>query len=757
MRLILLLTLMLLAETTLALQLRFVDVIVNGKPQPQAALLADDNQGFYAALEQLRDWRVAVEPEKSVLYRQRRYYQLQSIPGTQVDYDPRTLTLKIDFQAKAFQLSKTSLLNSEVPEVTRDRGAYFDYDLSYIEGDESSFGSFFSPAVFGKAGSLEMDFAYRSGFDDEYDGWERLATTFTRDDPQKMRSLRLGDVFSMPGPWGGAYRLGGVQIASNFSTRPAFVTFALPSLDGVARLPSAVDVYVNGALRYQDKVDAGGFRINEIPAMVGAGDVRMVVTDILGRESVINQSFYASNVLLKPGLAEYSYTVGELRKNYGQQDDGYERLSFVGSHRLGISERLTVGAQLQGNSDVVLSGVSMAVGASDRGVFSAAVAGSEHDNEQGVAWRLDYQFSSLEWRFGAQASGTSSEFRLLDNGIGPNPPTAQYVINAGLSLPQGGSLGATFVRQEYRDRLSRNVYTLRHSRIVAGEWSLGISANYIRETDTDYGFNITLSRSFGERSSVSSFAGISRDDSRLRVEAARSLPLANGFGYRLGMNADDSRQYDAVVSAQNDIGWYSLEAQSVQGKVASRVSTRGSLAWLSGQVFAAREIGEGFAVANLQGYQNVRVYLENQEIGRSDDEGMLLLPALRPYEVNRVRIEPDDLPMGALLGDFEMSIVPGYRSGSIASFSLQTSHSVRFYAQLPDGQRVPEGAHGVIADSDARILFGLDGMAFATGLSDATTVDVHMENGICRVRLPRPADKSLLFIEMGVLTCHPII
>ena len=70
---------------------------------------------------------------------------------------------------------------------------------------------------------------------------------------------------------------------------------------------------------------------------------------------------------------------------------------------------------------------------------------------------------------------------------------------------------------------------------------------------------------------------------------------------------------------------------------------------------------------------------------------------------------------------------------------------------------MPEGAYGEIADSDARILFGLDGMAFATGLSDATTVDVHMENSICRVRLPRPANTDLLFIEMGVLTCHPVI
>src|SRR3546814_10641606 len=92
----------------------------------------------------------------------------------------------------------------------------------------------------------------------------RLDTTWTRDKPARMASLRVGDTISGAGAWGRAVRMGGVQWAPNFATRPNFVTFPLPTVDGVAAAPSTVDYYINDAFRMRREVtrDRKSTRLN---------------------------------------------------------------------------------------------------------------------------------------------------------------------------------------------------------------------------------------------------------------------------------------------------------------------------------------------------------------------------------------------------------------------------------------------------------------------------------------------------------------
>ncbi len=74
----------------------------------------------------------------------------------------------------------------------------------------------------------------------------RLDTAWTRDFPDRMATLRVGDSFSSPGGWGRAVRFGGVQFGTNFSTQPMLVTTPLLAAHGEAVVPSTVDVFVNG-------------------------------------------------------------------------------------------------------------------------------------------------------------------------------------------------------------------------------------------------------------------------------------------------------------------------------------------------------------------------------------------------------------------------------------------------------------------------------------------------------------------------------
>ena len=190
----------------------------------------------------------------------------------------------------------------------------------------------------------------------------RLDTTWTRDQPLEVASLRVGDAISGTSSWGGAVRFGGVQWSTNFSTQPGFIAFPLPGVSGEAALPSTVDLYVDSALRMSREVPSGPFSIQDLPVTTGQGDARLVVRDILGREQVITQPFYTTPRLLKPGLQEYSYELGFVRRNFGTDSNNYGRPLAVGTHRLGITKHFTgeLHGELLGHQQTVgLGGVLM--------------------------------------------------------------------------------------------------------------------------------------------------------------------------------------------------------------------------------------------------------------------------------------------------------------------------------------------------------------------------------------------------------------
>jgi outer membrane usher protein FimD/PapC len=64
-------------------------------------------------------------------------------------------------------------------------------------------------------------------------------------------------------------------------------------------------------------VQPGPFQLTNVPIVTGAGQMQLVVRDLLGRETVISQSYCIAPVLLAPGVTDFSFEAGALRENYG--------------------------------------------------------------------------------------------------------------------------------------------------------------------------------------------------------------------------------------------------------------------------------------------------------------------------------------------------------------------------------------------------------------------------------------------------------
>src|SRR5207245_10316865 len=113
------------------------------------------------------------------------------------------------------------------------------------------------------------------------------------------------------------------------------------------------------------------------------------------------------------------------------------------------------------------------------------------------------------------------------------------------------------------------------------------------------------------------------------------------------------------------------------GSDGGTVTAAGALVLVEGNVMASRPVREGFALIQVPGLEGVRGFLNNQEIGRTDGGGNLLIPALQPYYGNRLRIGDADIPIDYQIGAIEKVVATTARGGALVSFDVHRRPSVK--------------------------------------------------------------------------------
>ncbi len=266
------------------------------------------------------------------------------------------------------------------------RGGFLDYDLLFVTGDElrSRLDALLELGLFDQIGVLISGFRAGDVANGERD-FARLDTTFTRDFPGRRASLRLGDSLTEGGALGRPVRFGGIQWSTDFSTDPTFVTFPLPTIGGLASQPSVAEVFLNNTRRVTEEVPPGPFAIEDLPALTGAGELQLKVTDLLGRETLVTQSYYVSSRLLRAGLSEYSYEVGFEREKFNQASFDYGKPLAAATQRYGITDGLTGEGRIEVSERQQTLGGGGSVLLGTLGLVSGGVVGSRHGGEPGFA------------------------------------------------------------------------------------------------------------------------------------------------------------------------------------------------------------------------------------------------------------------------------------------------------------------------------------------------------------------------------------
>jgi len=748
----------LLAQLASAEEELLLEIEVNGATVSDVALLLRTADGrFLATAESLRSWRIRIP---AVPVRDRAgaaWFPLDAVSGLSLRYDGTRQRLALTVPADAFESSRIDAARDALPQASvATPGGFLNYALTGTRGGGvSTYGALLEAGFFGPQGVVVAGVLAQRN--DYANGVTRLDTTYTRDFPDRLETLRVGDAISAPGAWGRAIRFGGVQWGTNFALQPGFVTFPTFTARGETSLPSTVNVFVNNALVAQEAVPPGPFSIVNIPTITGAGDVQLVVRDLLGREVLISQPFYASSDLLAPGLSRYSLEVGAEREDYGIDSAGYGQAVASGTWRHGLTSELTTEIRGEATPDLVAAGGALDWLVGDFGVLSATAALSE-SKHVGTGWLAGAGFShqSPDASVTLRGRWSSAEWRQAGVTELSPVPAIELAASASARLGRAGTISVAYVDQRYRERSDNEFATVGWSVPLTRGAVLGISG--LRSfTERSTTISVAVTVPFGERdtASVGWYRQRDRDsDERFgQINVQRSLPLGEGLGYRV--YARSERDVQAAIAWQGPYGTYTAEATRFEGSNAARLSISGGIGALGGYVFASREITESFGVVRVADYDDVRVLLENQPAARTSGGGYAVLPRLRAYDLNQIGIAQESLPLDATIGRLKVDAVPSYRSGVLIDFPVTRSRGATVTILLADGSPMPVGAVAVIDGADVVFPVGEGGLAYLSGLAANNRITVRHRGERCSFELPYPSTDDPL-PDLGRVVCRPL-
>ena len=589
----------------------------------------------------------------------------------------------------------------------------------------------------------------------------RLDTQWQYDLPRTMVSVSAGDATTGALAWTRSTRIGGLRLARNFGLQPYLSTAPSALVRGEAVLPSTVDLYINGVRQASRPVQPGAFSIEGTPMLTGAGQARLVITDINGRQRVVDFPLYGTPQLLRAGLLDGSVEVGAVREDYGLRSFSYGRLMASGTGRYGLTDDVTLEGHAQADSRVAMAGAGGTwLLPAQAGAISLAAAASRAEGQRGRQASLGYQWGGGAWSLAVGSLRRDSGFRDVASNYDAELPRATDQAFAGMNS-RWGSLGAGYVRQAYPRRPPSRLATLTWTTGLPGTSSLTL--NLLRDLQGRTS-TIALTLHVPLQGQVSVGGGVRRSAGRSQATiAARSSTPADvpGWGWRAEAAAGEQRSALAEVSRLGPHGRWSAGIQHDDSGVVRASTTlfsaaSGAVLWTQGDAFALPRVDDAFAMVSTDGIAGVPVLVENRVAGETDANGTLLLRGLRPYERNRLSIDPLKLDPDMRMESVQEEVVPPGRAGVRARFALRRVLALQAMLQDATGTPLPAGSRAWLEAPGAErrpLVVGYEGLVYVEDAPAGARLVVESDPP-CAAPLPALAGKTGQ-LDAGILVCRP--
>jgi outer membrane usher protein len=617
-------------------------------------------------------------------------------------------------------------------------------------------------SAFFESGLSEGGRLYYSGlYASSLNGVARGLTNVTLDDVPRMRRLTLGDTNVSAGAIGGATVLGGITFARDFSMDPYFVRFPSMRFTSTTDVPAHVDVYINGIRVRSEAIDPGTFTLDNVRGLAGAGTVRYVVRDALGREQSYSTPYYVAPTVFAKGVEDFAVSVGLPRERLGADSFAYAAPVALGYYQRGLTNAVTVGVRGESTTDLVSGGPYVAT-AVPFGTFSLEGGASVGlDGRSGGAAVLSYQYSSRTFSAGGSLRALTDHY--ATSSLSPDDDRSLWQASTYTSVPVShlASIATSFAVDAHRDiatyarvGLLAQVQIARDL-VAVGEVALVTATPPLSSVDS------FLTLSWSPQASTSVTAGVERTTGQAGANGRFSKSAGYGEDWALAAAVDatgDTTRVSAehrLQASANLVSTY-LDWEGDAGSVT--VQPAGAVTWVQGAgVFLSRPIYDSFALVHLPGVSGVRVYLNAQDVGRTDRVGDLVVPSMSSFFGSELRIAPEDVPLSYTLDRDAVLAVPPRRGAAYAEFPAVRVHYYRGRVLVVrDGAESAPAFGDLVVRSGAREIVSPigDGGTFELEELGAGShpAEVRHSSGTCRFTL-EAKETTETIIDLGVLRC----
>ncbi|MFW5431628.1 MAG: fimbria/pilus outer membrane usher protein [Methylophilaceae bacterium] len=748
-----------------------MEVTVNGA-KSGTWLFIERAGALYVQRDAFEEWRIILDADtKPVDFRGQKFWPLDAVPGykSKINFSDQSVALL--FSPKSFTairlenaVSKKAIaVSPALPSV------FFNYDLNYSTSYLKA-----APRIEDLSALTELGFSNNLGvFTSSATGrnltrsktlgteteWVRLETTFTKDLPQSNRTLRIGDAATRTGMLGRNVYFGGVQFGTNFSLTPGYVTQPIPVLNGLSAAPSTVELYVNDVLRQVSEVPTGPFAIDNTSILTGSGDARIVVRDLLGRETVIEQSFFTNSQLLAKGLNDWSIEAGSIRRNLGVSNANYGPAFIGGLWRRGMNDNVTLEGRSAVSAQLKLLQLGVTTALPLKLLGRAAVT-STHQKTfgNGSQWLLGLEHQGLRFGASVEAQGATENFRELGQEFDNTPIKSQIAGNMSYSSRKIGSFGIGFASISQYDSSRIKTYSGNYSVQIGQHSSLSLIGSEVRsEGETSRAVGLSLVIPLDNNIVASAYANTAGTRNDIYATLAKNPSQNDHLGWRLlaGQQQDHGRE-EVGAFYHGRYGTVTADISNTRDQTAVRLGANGGIIAADGSVFVTQRVNDSFAIAEVKDYADIGVGIGNNVQTRTDKKGIALIPRLSAYQTNSVRLQANDLPVSAELNAIEKDVVPPWRSGVKVNFPVRSGRGALIKIHFDDGEAAPVGAIVNIENDTQEFYVGRRGQTFTTGLQTKNNVILNWESQQCKIEVNLPPALDDEVPRLGPLLCKGV-
>ena len=696
------------------------------------------------------------------------------VPGALVDFDASRLQLSISIP----QIALRRDMAGQVDPARWEHGipaAFVSYQASMQQSDHRKSGSQSTQDLYLNSGLNLAGWRLRSNQalrrDEEgRQTWSRAYTYAQHDLPGTWGNITLGETFTSSDVFRGV-PVTGVRLASDFDMLPDAMRSYAPTLRGVAQTRAKLEVWQNGYPIYSTYVSPGPYAIDDLN--VGAsGELEVVLTEADGQVRRFIQPFASITNLLRPGVWRYSTTLGRYNAAYGNQ----EPLLWQGTMALGMAWNATLYGGLMASEGYTAEAIGIARDLGAIGAISFDITHARSDLSpvephvaQGMSYSARYSkaFSSgTHLRFAGYRYSTEG-YRDFDEWISQRSSDRLFLGSRRSRLEgsinqrigQRSTLSLTLSQQDYwqssdSQRQFQLNFTTSHNGIsysLHGSQSLTQGST---GSDRQFGLSVSVPLEFGRGSSLSLDLQHSAHGTSQRASLHSQV---EGLSYNASVASSERQQQSAALS---------LAYQAPQATFGAGLSTSDDYHSLSLNMSGAAllhsdgvafgpYLGETIGLVHVPDIAEVG--LQNYSASRTNAKGYALIPHLRPYRLNQLVLDTNQLDPDIEIVNATANVVP--RRGAVVKSRFEARRANRVVLSLTSKEQLPLPFGSQLHDADGNVL-GIVGpagramLSLADGLQRLEARWGEAPDQRCRFELDPQATPQDQGYRLKSLTCE---